>query len=36
MSGLEPVLLLVACLVGLLLNPFGLPGLWLIVLAIIG
>jgi len=36
MSGLAPVLLLVACLAGLLLIPFGLPGLWLIVLAIIG
>ncbi|HET7469010.1 MAG TPA: DUF456 domain-containing protein [Gemmatimonadales bacterium] len=36
MSGLGPVLLLVTCLVGLLLIPFGLPGLWLIVLAIIG
>jgi len=35
-SGLAPVLLLVACLAGLLLIPFGLPGLWLIVLAIIG
>ena len=36
MSGLAPVLLLLACVVGLLLIPFGLPGLWLIVLAIIG
>jgi hypothetical protein len=36
MSGLGPVLLLLACLAGLLLIPFGLPGLWLIVLAIIG
>lgn len=36
MTGLAPVLLLVACLAGLLLIPFGLPGLWLIVLAIIG
>jgi uncharacterized protein len=36
MSGLAPVLLLLACVAGLLLIPFGLPGLWLIVLAIIG
>jgi uncharacterized protein YqgC (DUF456 family) len=36
MSGLAPALLLLACLAGLLLIPFGLPGLWLIVLAIIG
>jgi uncharacterized protein YqgC (DUF456 family) len=36
MSGLAPALLLVACVTGLVLIPFGLPGLWVIVLAIIG
>ena len=36
MSGLAPALLLVACVAGLLLIPFGLPGLWVLVLAIIG
>ena len=30
------MVLLIACIAGLLLIPFGLPGLWLIVLAIIG
>jgi len=36
MSGFAPVALLLACLAGLVLIPFGLPGLWVIVLAIIG
>jgi len=36
MSGLAPAMLLVACVTGLVLIPFGLPGLWVIVLAIIG
>lgn len=36
MQGLESILLLVACLVGLLLIPFGLPGLWVILLGILG
>jgi hypothetical protein len=35
-SWIGPSLLLVACLAGLLLIPFGLPGLWVIVLGIIG
>jgi uncharacterized protein len=34
---LSPVLILVACgIIGLLLIPFGLPGLWVIVLGIVG
>ena len=36
MPGLEFVLLLCACLVGLVLIPFGLPGLWVILLGILG
>jgi uncharacterized protein len=36
MTSLLPLLLLAACVAGLLLIPFGLPGLWVIVLAIIG
>jgi len=36
MAGAEVVLLLLACVVGLLLIPFGLPGLWVILLGIIG
>jgi uncharacterized protein len=35
-SSVAPALLFVACLSGLLLIPFGLPGLWVIVLGIIG
>lgn len=36
MTTLAPFLLLAACIAGLLLIPLGLPGLWVIVLAIIG
>ena len=36
-ADLSPVLILVACgIIGLLLIPFGLPGLWVIVLGIVG
>lgn len=36
MPGLETLLLLAACLAGLVLIPFGLPGLWVILLGILG
>jgi len=36
LTTLAPFLLLAACFAGLLLIPLGLPGLWVIVLAIIG
>ena len=36
MPTLAPLALLLASVAGLLLIPFGLPGLWVIVLAIIG
>ena len=36
MTTLAPFLLMAACVAGLLLIPLGLPGLWVIVLAIIG
>ncbi|MGH7499749.1 MAG: DUF456 family protein [Gemmatimonadales bacterium] len=36
MADYAPVLLLVASLVGLVLIPFGLPGLWVILLGILG
>ena len=36
MTDLGPALLFLACVAGLLLIPFGLPGLWVIVLGILG
>jgi hypothetical protein len=36
MAGLDVLLLLLACIAGLVLIPFGLPGLWVILLGIIG
>ena len=36
MAGLDVLLLIVACLAGLVLIPFGLPGLWVILLGILG